>query len=201
MTDNNADLLKTEAKEDDKEGLPLWWHFLLIVSLFVGMVFVGFNWELAEGFFSISKRVKQDAWLRFIGILMIAIPISFWAIRVFMIGVEKAFYGKVTTTRRDLWPPTLVGSLEGLMYPIAFLIGQTSFVGVWLLVKVVGQWGPNFSRTPNGTEEGLEAHRKKEKGAHRSFDRFLVGNALRIIFSVLTFVAMKVFVLEVRPWH
>ena len=89
---------KTNKDGDSHRYLPWWWHFLLVVSLILGMVFVGFNWKLAEGFFSITTKVKQDAWLRFIGILLIAIPISFWAIRVFMIGVEKAFYGSVTTT-------------------------------------------------------------------------------------------------------
>ena len=87
------------------------------------------------------------------------------------------------------------------MYPIAFLIGETTFVGVWLVVKAVGQWSPNFSREPKASGKRLEVHRREERAAHRSFDRFLIGNALRIIFSAATFVAMKVFVLEVRPWH
>jgi len=178
MTNPETKDQKTNKDEDRRRYLPWWWHFLLFVSLMVGMVFVGFNWGLAEGF---------------IGILLIAIPVSYWVIRLCMIGVEKAFYGKVTTTRRDLWPPALVGSLEGLMYPVAFLVDETGLVGVWLVIKTAGQWAPNFG--VNITT------RREEMYSHRSFDRFLIGNALRIIFSVATFVAMKVFVLEVWLWR
>ncbi len=56
--------------------------------------------------------------------------------------------------RRNLWPPALLGVCEAVLYPTAFIVGHTDFIGLWLLLKVAGQW-PRW---------GLESSIVKEKG-------------------------------------
>jgi hypothetical protein len=41
---------------------------------------------------------------------------------------------------RDADLPQILGTLELVMYPTAFLLGQPEFIGVWLLLKVAGNW-------------------------------------------------------------
>jgi len=69
----------------------------------------------------------------------------------------------------NLWSPMLLGTCEALLYPTAFLVGQPEFVGVWLAVKVAGQW--NYW---TGDYRG-----------RTRFNMFLIGNALSIIVAFL----------------
>jgi len=130
----------------------------------------------------------------FFGTLLVSIGVThiltFFPVQV----VDVLFDLAGESLREDLWPPTLVGILEGLMYPIAIAVGYGQFIGIWLAVKVAGQWVRWGTETPTGSAKVLQA-----KKGRRRFNKFLIGNALRIILAVITYSILRATVL--RPIH
>ena len=69
----------------------------------------------------------------------------------------------------DYLYPFYLGFIEFLSYPVLMTADLWSFIGVWLAFKTVGQW----------------EHWKKSR---HTFNRFLIGNALVLILSLLIMV-------------
>ena len=69
----------------------------------------------------------------------------------------------------DYLYPFYLGCIEFLSYPVLMTADLWSFIGVWLAFKTVGQW----------------EHWKKSR---HTFNRFLIGNALVLILSLLIMV-------------
>src|SRR5712692_6699599 len=70
----------------------------------------------------------------------------------------------------DYLYPFYLGFIELLSYPVLMAADFWSFIGAWLAFKTLGQW----------------EHWKKSR---HMFNRFLIGNALVIILSVLIMVS------------
>lgn len=70
----------------------------------------------------------------------------------------------------------IIGSLESIMYTSCWLIGKHEFIGVWLILKVGGQWG-------RWTQE--LTIRNRQITGRSIFNIFLVGNALVILYSII----------------
>src|SRR5881398_57296 len=70
----------------------------------------------------------------------------------------------------DYLYPYYLGFLEFLSYPVLMAADLWPFIGVWLAFKTAGQW----------------EHWKKSR---HMFNRFLIGNALVIILSLLIMVS------------
>ena len=66
----------------------------------------------------------------------------------------------------DYWHPFILGTLELLAYPVILKTGNINAVGAWLGLKTLAQW-------------------KEWSENRRHFNRFLIGNALVILLSVL----------------
>ena len=66
----------------------------------------------------------------------------------------------------DYWHPFFLGLLELAVYPILMVTGSWIFIGAWLMFKTVGQW-------------------QAWKERRCPFNRFLIGNALVLIWSLL----------------
>jgi len=71
----------------------------------------------------------------------------------------------------DFLYPYYLGFIEFLTYPVLMAADLWSFIGVWLAFKTAGQW----------------EHWKKSR---HTFNRFLIGNALVIILSLLIMVGL-----------
>ena len=69
----------------------------------------------------------------------------------------------------DYLYPYYLGFLEFLSYPVLIAADLWPFIGAWLAIKTAGQW----------------EHWKKSR---HSFNRFLIGNALVIVLSLLVMV-------------
>jgi hypothetical protein len=69
----------------------------------------------------------------------------------------------------DYLYPYYLGFLEFLSYPVLMAADLWPFIGVWLAFKTAGQW----------------EHWKKSR---HTFNRFLIGNALVIVLSLLIMV-------------
>jgi len=67
----------------------------------------------------------------------------------------------------DYWLPSILGFLELASYPPLIATGQWTIIGAWIAFKTVAQW-----RTWN--EDRI------------TFNRYLIGNALIVLFSFLS---------------
>jgi hypothetical protein len=121
-----------------------------------------------------------------VGIYFVSIVIthlvSFYTSRG--IGVLLELEGPDTLP--DIWSPALVGLAESVLYPTVLIAGKPDFIGVWLAVKVAGQW------IRWGSDE---KDRIKANEGRRRFNRFLVGNALSILAASATYGVIKIWAL------
>jgi len=80
--------------------------------------------------------------------------------------------------RPPVWQGDALDRIEGVLY-VAFLqIGLGSMIGLWLVLKVAGQW-------KRWMDDGDE---KAERPDGRSvFNIFLIGNALTMLYSFVGF--------------
>jgi hypothetical protein len=66
----------------------------------------------------------------------------------------------------DYWHSFILGFIELAVYPVLMVTGSWTFIGAWLMFKTVGQW-------------------QAWKERRCPFNRFLIGNALVLIWSFL----------------
>jgi hypothetical protein len=81
--------------------------------------------------------------------------------------------------RRDNWQTPIVGAVERALYFSCYLLGQYSFVGLWLMLKVAGQW-----RRWNEGIGDTETNERKLEG-RSIYYVFLVGSTLSLAFGVV----------------
>lgn len=90
------------------------------------------------------------------------------------VGIFHGFRsdGQVTP---DFWQPTLIGVLELTVYPILLASERPEYIGAWLAFKTLPRFG------------SWEKHRN-------TYQRFLIGNALVLIFS---YALMRLFIVRI----
>ena len=174
--------------------LPWWWYAFLAALAIVGIALICAN-PLIPWLRGFSSLVKPDSWAVLIGILLVAIGVTHVLTFFPVQGIDVLFDLAGESGREDLWPPTLVGVMEGLMYPVAIAVGSGEFIGIWLAVKVAGQWVRWGTETPTGRARVLQA-----KKGRRRFNKFLIGNALRIVLAVITYGLLRATVLRQHPF-
>jgi hypothetical protein len=154
-----------------------------------GSILIYCNPQAPRRLQEISSAVRPDRWAILFGIFLWSVVLThlfvFYLTRFMTVLLN--LHGEETLA--DLWSPVVVGICESIMYPTALLIGKADFIGVWLAIKVAGQWArwmgeAGASQSPEELNEG-----------RRRFNRFLVGNAASIIAGVLTWGAFKVWAL------
>jgi hypothetical protein len=74
----------------------------------------------------------------------------------------------------------LIGALEQVLYISAILFGRSEFIGVWLILKVAGEWRP-------GAREGQPV----AVGQAREYTIFLFGNGLAVVLAVVMATLMQ----------
>jgi len=88
--------------------------------------------------------------------------------------------------------PVLVGLLEHALYVLALLAGRPEFIGVWLAVKVAGQWirwrGPETSIRAEPLSGEISKHiRESQDRGRRTFNLFLFGSGLSVLLAFVTY--------------
>lgn len=172
--------------------LQWWWYSTLGILAVVGVFLLWFNPQLPPQVQQLSKIVRPGAWSILLGTYLIAIVLThllvFYSTR--LVRVLLNLHGEETYA--DLWSPALVGVCESIMYPTALILGKAEFIGVWLAVKVAGQWvrwrGEAIESASPPSIEILNEGRRR-------FNAFLVGNALSIMASFITWAALKIWAL------
>ena len=169
------------------DSLPRGWYAILGLVFLAGVGLVCIPLPIPTGVISLSKSVRSDAWWRLLGILFIAIPVSHGVVYSCLRLVRHLFCLQ-TLDRRNLWAPAAVGVLESVMYPVAFLLNAKEFIGLWLLVKVAGQW-PRWGLQQGGPGRDLEEALNEGR---RRYCHCLIGNALQILLGLATYGILKV---------
>jgi len=148
------------------------WLITVIGIIIIGIILLVFSFV----FFGNLKP-----WIQLISIIMLMMMISHLVIHFFMHIVRRLFdlteedeYKKI-----NQWPPILVGFCESILYPVAFIIGKPEFIGIWLAIKVAGSW---------------DKWKGEKRESRNQFQKFLIGNALSIIFGFLTYALIKIFI-------
>jgi hypothetical protein len=129
----------------------------------------------------------------FLGIYLLSIVIThiliFYILRIVRFLLKLA--GEESYP--DLLSPALVGICESVIYPAALLIGAKELIGVWLAVKVAGNWVR--WRGEAASPETKPDYERLNEGRRR-FNAFLIGNALSIMAAVATWIAWKIWALN-----
>lgn len=89
-----------------------------------------------------------------------------------LIGWKKADNG----FRPDKWQPLVVGVVERVLYVATLQAGRGEFIGVWLALKVAGQWRRWSQPAEPGIPEGRSI-----------YQNFLIGNGLSILYALVGF--------------
>jgi uncharacterized membrane protein len=85
----------------------------------------------------------------------------------------------------------IVGFVERILYTSAILVGQPAFIGVWIVLKAVGEW-----RTPEDKEDTTGDSSAKKVigtriGVSNAFMVNQIGTALSILVGVAAGYAIK----------
>ena len=190
-----AERIRKEMTVKKKNFLPCWWYILLLLSAAIGLYLIWANPQLPQEFDKLSKRVSSDAWSRLGGILILSVVITHAVLFVASRLIRKLLRLQGDETQADMWSPALVGSCESVMYPTVLFLGKPEFIGVWLAVKVAGQWVRWKGDTRQISGVGESDIDKLNEGRRR-FNGFLVGNSLMIMLGVATWGALKIWVLS-----
>ena len=173
--------------------LPIPWYIATGIALALGILFVCTNPQAPPWIQVLSTSIRSDSWAIFIGAFLICLVAShllvFFAIR----GLDAQFGLSGEPSLEDLWPPTWVGMIEGTLYPLALMVDKAEFIGIWLAVKVAGQWvrwGTGFP-TPTKNERSDADEIFEAKKGRRRFNKFLVGSGLRILLGGLTYLILR----------
>ncbi len=174
----------------DKATLPVWWYLILAVTGVVGLVLLFTDVAAPAWLIKVTAKVRPDKWPTFVAIYLLSIVFSHFAVFCSLLLTRWLFVlTSPTSGRRNLWPPALLGVLESILYPTAFIIGHTDFIGLWLLLKVAGQW-PRWTREIKATDD-VDA---PDEGRRRYY-QFLIGNALNVILAAASYAIIKILVL------
>ena len=164
----------------DPLRFPLGWKVpLLGVLIAVVGILLWFALPPIQWLSRSTPRIHPENWGKLFGLLAFSVSVTQLIVHHLMIALRHLFD---LTEGEDLspthlWPPVLLGCLESVLYPSAMLLGESGFIGIWLALKVAGQW-----RTWG-----------KDR---RHFVLFLIGNALIVSFAMVTYILIRSFVLS-----
>ena len=80
--------------------------------------------------------------------------------------------------RPHLWQGDALARIEGVLYVALLQLGLGNLIGVWLVLKVAGQW-------KRWMDDGDEQTQRPD--GRSVFNIFLIGNALSVLYSFVGF--------------
>lgn len=98
---------------------------------------------------------------------------------------NKSKRGSMRLDKRYQTLGTIIGSIEGAMYTTSVLLGHPEFIGVWLVLRAVGEWRQVDYKEP---------HANAFVGTSGEYTIFLIGNALNVSLGVITALLIEHFV-------
>lgn len=182
---------KTPAagRKEERRSFPFWWHCVLALVEIAGVYLIWAKPHMPAEMAKISVRVRPEAWSLFLGIVLVSVAATNVVISAAHARVKRLFGLEITDHLKNLWPPAIMGVCESIMYPMALFFGKLEFIGVWLAIKVAGQWS-RWNPVPQGGSASEENVERSNEGRRR-YAAFLVGNALSIMAACITWAALK----------
>ena len=156
-----------ESPSGQSDARLRWWWWLLTTGGFtvLGVMILVFAPDTSRG-------------LSVGAIYLLGMGLSHPLIHLALRGFARL--SKLPDHTEDYYGPALIGFIEAIAYPTAFLLEAPEFIGVWLAIKVAGGW---------------QGWAVKDNGRKR-FNKFLFGNALMILAGVIVAGASTYFVLD-----
>ena len=114
--------------------------------------------------------------INFLIALIISSACSYWVVYYLVGKLKKYSTNKAPEEKKEEFEPGYpeltrwLGVIEGLLYILSFFLGHPEFIGLWLGLKVAGNWG-------DWTKPGEEARAK--------FIIFLIGSALNLLSVIV----------------
>jgi hypothetical protein len=177
MTEITSNNKQTKSKEETT-FLGYWWWLFIVFTFLVGICLITNTIYFPDWITRLIPMVKNNKFHLFLGIFVIALPISHIFSHIVSLFLSSIFKLKPWTTRENLFPPAIIGLFESVMYPIFFLLGKPEYIGAWLALKVAGSW--------KQWQEDAEARRR--------FYKFLIGNLVTISIATLVYIFILSFV-------
>ena len=174
--------------ENAAKGLPKSWYLALSILIVVGLLLLWVDGPDLPRLAVIQPHDCHINWSCLLGVYVTAIPLSHLVIAFALFRTTKLFELKGSNLRQRLWPPALIGILEAVMYPTALLIGKPEFIGLWLALKVAGQWG--WWTVEDSNEENVHRGRRR-------YYQSLIGNALSVLCGATTY--LGILLLATKP--
>jgi len=143
--------------------LPWWWWLIMFGLAAIGFVLWRGSLTFPVWITRASGLIPAGRWHLLVAIYIFGLVGSHVVIHFFLGGLTRLFGLGQDPARRTYYPVAFVGFAEAILYPTALLVGQPEFIGVWLALKVAGQW--------KEWKAGYE-------GRAPRFNRFLIGSAL-----------------------
>ncbi len=163
--------MKSCLKEFSKK-----WHIILGTIFIIGVILFGISI-----IFNLPKTLKSISLV--VGILLFSAPQIHYITFIFLCKIRPLYDLHQTEDNKNHFPAAITGLFESIMYPIAILYCYPEFIGLWLAIKVAADWvawGSDKRKRNGSNAEG-----------RRRFHHFLVGNALVIILSFITYLILK----------
>jgi hypothetical protein len=177
---------------------PREYYLIYLSSLLFGIVvFIcpnnWFTWLSATTYLKIN-------WRLFVGEFLIYFTLSQFIIQLLIIYTDKLINIEdiVYIIPGEQWGPILVGNIEAILYPFSIIIGKPEFIGVWLALKVAGNWIGWGTETIGNTKEKRKTNENEDfipdsaRKGRKIFNKFLFGCGLRIIFAYLIIGIMRI---------
>ena len=99
--------------------------------------------------------------------------------------IREEAYKEIPHSERFRWHAQAVGLIERALYTSSWVAAKPEFIGLWLAIKVAGQWKRWTEEQEDPTVLRWGKQEQETVPARAYYNVFLIGNALSITYGVL----------------
>lgn len=171
-------------------GFKWYFHLTLLAILPIGILLFTIPFPAYEGISKVFNLINPSDLLDVIGIICIYFVLSHYLSFIIHQLISRQFEISNESAKADLSAPIFLGFFESILYIIILLFNLSYvLIGTYITLKVIGQWvGWGGNNRNNYKYSFLEAKRGR-----RRFNRFLIGNILRVILAAIAYLIIKGF--------
>jgi len=170
----------------DEPRLPWEWYFFAVLLVGAGAILLFFAPHSPPWLDKLSSRIRPGSWSSLLGTYLLSMGLTYFLASWTLLFIRKKLFALTDPiTRKNLWPPAILGMIECIFYPTAFLMEHSEFIGFWVLLKTAGQW-PRWGLSGKSDAELNEGRRR--------YYLFLIGNALTVLSGLATYAIIKIHV-------
>lgn len=144
---------------------------------------------------------SEDVWCKYIFGYFYAIFLSHFPVKFSVENLRKESLHSSNEKENDEFvrgsviTAAIIGLVERAMYVTFILTDSFQFIGIWIALKVAGQWGNTWTRTANLKESESEIKsellQKYIIYGEDIYNIYLIGNGLSAIYSFIAVVLIQ----------